>query len=736
MTICEHVLDGCAPVPLAGYLKALGVFRLVAEQIDPDAKGFWRDERFVLRTRLSEDELVWFFVDTYESTPVVSPWNGGSGFWRKDNREGFDAILASAGPRLAPYRLAIQACQQVIQERGLSEAPKEEAKADLIAALRAVLSDEACRWLDGVLALTADGPRYPPILGTGGNDGRLDFSSNFMRRLSQLIDHTAEISADALRSALFSAPSAGLEKGAVGQFSPGTAGGVNAGVGFEAESRINPWDFILTVEGALAFAAAAVRRHAQDRGAALAFPFTTRAVGAGSGAASFSDEADARAEFWAPLWSRASGLSELLLLMSEGRAVLETSAARDGLDFARATAQLGIARGIDAFQRHGFLMRAGKAYFATPLGRVRVRENRPASLISDLDEKGWLSHARSAIRDKIAPASLLALGRWFDEALFRLAADASHDAVQEALIAIGALTLEGGRRPKLREGLHPPRLSAGWVEAAGKDDETHEFALAAAIASIDATTRTKPDDAGFDLPFRRHLGPLAPGPRQDAWDDTTESRALAVWSGRDLVRDMGAVLERRLIEAQRREFLRGNQPELPLRGRGTAPLAAVLAFLAGRTDDDRIAALSAGLAWVRSPFGLRSGVERHETLPFAYAALKPLFDPKGVAIPRPPRNGNRSYGKDDDRPRKIVDPLPLLRLARAGRADEAVRAAQHIAHGAGLSAPFAALRPPRAADPARLAAALLAPLSDADIEALAWRAYPNLTQDEEQTDAA
>jgi CRISPR-associated protein Csx17 len=56
----DLVLDGCAPVPLAGYLKALGVFRLVAEQADKEARGFWRNERFVLRTRLSKDALVRF----------------------------------------------------------------------------------------------------------------------------------------------------------------------------------------------------------------------------------------------------------------------------------------------------------------------------------------------------------------------------------------------------------------------------------------------------------------------------------------------------------------------------------------------------------------------------------------------------------------------------------------------------------------------------------------------------
>lgn len=43
-----HHLDGCAPVPLAHYLKALGILRLVAEQLDPAARGWWEGERFLL----------------------------------------------------------------------------------------------------------------------------------------------------------------------------------------------------------------------------------------------------------------------------------------------------------------------------------------------------------------------------------------------------------------------------------------------------------------------------------------------------------------------------------------------------------------------------------------------------------------------------------------------------------------------------------------------------------------
>ena len=34
MSMFVHKLEGCRPQPLAGYLKALGVLRLVSEQAD------------------------------------------------------------------------------------------------------------------------------------------------------------------------------------------------------------------------------------------------------------------------------------------------------------------------------------------------------------------------------------------------------------------------------------------------------------------------------------------------------------------------------------------------------------------------------------------------------------------------------------------------------------------------------------------------------------------------------
>ena len=67
------ILKGCSPAPLANYLKALGILRLVGEQADKQARGWWEGEYFYLLTRLSKEELEAFFLERYEPTPLLSP---------------------------------------------------------------------------------------------------------------------------------------------------------------------------------------------------------------------------------------------------------------------------------------------------------------------------------------------------------------------------------------------------------------------------------------------------------------------------------------------------------------------------------------------------------------------------------------------------------------------------------------------------------------------------------------
>ena len=133
----EIALKGCTPEPLMSYLKTLGVFRLVAEQADPDARLYWSDGVAHLTSRFDRDRLETFLLEGYRPTPITAPWNGGSGFYG-GGAEPLDAIARSTAERLVPYR------ETIARIRGLvpKGKPKDDEKSALL--LRLPLRARRC----------------------------------------------------------------------------------------------------------------------------------------------------------------------------------------------------------------------------------------------------------------------------------------------------------------------------------------------------------------------------------------------------------------------------------------------------------------------------------------------------------------------------------------------------------------------------------------------------------------
>lgn len=182
----ELILHGCTPEPLMSYLKALGVLRLVSEQADSEARGAWRGGTFILLSALDETGLTRFFLEEYKPTPIVAPWAGGSGFFGQDNRKAVDVIAASLSSRMQGYRTLIEQVRAILKNEGQTTKPSDTAKERLLRRYRRELPDEFLFWMDSALVLQEEGQAFPPLLGTGGNDGRLDFTQNFMQRLVDL----------------------------------------------------------------------------------------------------------------------------------------------------------------------------------------------------------------------------------------------------------------------------------------------------------------------------------------------------------------------------------------------------------------------------------------------------------------------------------------------------------------------------------------------------------------------
>ncbi|MGF1643461.1 MAG: type I-U CRISPR-associated protein Csx17 [Thiotrichales bacterium] len=623
-----HDLDGCAPAPLAHYLKALGILRLVAEQADPEARGWWDGERFRLATRFDQSELEAFFLTDYKPTALVAPWNKGSGFFLPDD-PGLAPVEASIATRIQPLREGIAASRTLLDElatadqvvrsikaeakdkrlnktekaalkngleykKRLAEAERvfKRLKADLIPRIRLTWRGSHREWMDAAMVLGDDGtPKFPALLGTGGNDGRLDFTNNFMQRLGEIYDLASDSAsptthADAwIIGALWGNPIVGCQSGnAVGQYLPGMAGGANSGNGPDADSQLNPLDFILMLEGAVLFTAHATRRLGTLETSRAAAPFAVSAHGAGYASAASADES-ARGEQWMPLWGQPLTLAELRRLLAEGRAQIGARQVREPLDLARAVARLGTARGITAFQRYGYIERNGQSNLAVPIGRFEVPA-RPAlrlACLEDLD--AWLPRLRREAHDTHAPARLRLAERNLADAIFSVIQHPDErsrwQSVLLALAGAEAIHVHGGN---LRAG-PIPRLRPDWVQAADDGSVTWRLACALALQASEFQRDGTPIDS-----IRRH------------WVPAKNGETAAVMHARSGVADAIALVERRMIEAAQR-----GERRLPLVAARGASAAAVdlSAWLAGEVDTDRTLALARALmaldgkAWAR-----------------------------------------------------------------------------------------------------------------------------------------
>jgi CRISPR-associated protein Csx17 len=511
----ELRLDGCRSRPLIAYLKALGVLRIVSLQLDSSVRARWTESTFELRCESSADEIAGFLLNEYTPSPVVSPWNGGSGFHPNDRQQALLALEQSSEPRFEPYSRAIQLSRAALKRMGIVDKPPPGIKPALVRELRRRLPDEALPWLDAAIVVTGEKVSYPPLLGSGGNDGRYDFSNNYAQAIVQcLCSGQQDDSASWLMAALFDCETELQRKLSLGHFSRDSSP-TNSPNG-EADSLGNPWDLILAVEGTLLLTAGAARRHGAALGGALVAPFTVYSTAAGYGSAVEGESG--RAELWLPLWPQWSTFAEIAMLAKESRARVGRGSsrrqARTGLDFARAAGDLGVARGIAAFERYAILERAGRSNLAVPAGRVSVNERSGAHAVQSIDR--WLLEVLRLGNGEHASGAVALAARKLERASFRLASRGAPQDACDTLVAIGEMehTLARSRSTVAGSGIHPLRgaPASPWIEAA--NDGTAEFAIATAIASLhdraprlpalrDYLHGTQNGGSAFD-PERRH----------------------------------------------------------------------------------------------------------------------------------------------------------------------------------------------------------------------------------------
>ncbi len=700
------LLRGCAPEPLIHYLKALGIMRLVANQLDPQVRGAWTADGFLLETIKTEDELIDFFLDKYEPTPIVAPWNNSSGFYLKDKKaRGYiENLFALSDSRFDEFYSVVETAKKIVGDR--TEAPKDFDKVTMLKQARCLFPEKSLAWLDAAFVLGTEKPDYLPLLGSGGNDGNFSFTTNlFEKWLNVLPKNNSSkqqtASKNQLFAALFQKP-VGLEKAAIGQFHPGGAGGANSTQGVTGDFLVNPWEFILLIEGSLLLASATVRQLQAGARSRASFPFTANSSTIGYGTA--TDGEKIRAEMWLPIWSRLTSFAEIAHIFKEGRVQFNSGnrRARSGFDFARAVAELGVDRGIEAFQRYAFIERNGQANLATPLGVFEVKERPLASMLFEFDR--WFDALRRATSDaKKTPPRFVRAAKNIEEASFKLCNDGTEDSLREVFVALGAAQreLSNGEKFRADKPFLSPLTSLKTHWAWKTDDRSNEFKIAQALASIIG-------EKGLHS-IRENLESVEFNDKKKFLEWSNDSTST-IWSAGDLAENLSRVLQRRSIDARS-----GGLSHPQMQSKRFASLNSIAAFLDFQTDDERledyIFALNL-IDWRNVKPPEPSKKANSANLPRIYALLKLLFLPNGKFIRE---NGEKIIIKHEP---SIV---PLL---RAGRISDALEIAEKRLKSSGIM-PFTKDFYYPKEEGARLAAALLIPIDQTAISEIARLVLPD-----------
>lgn len=489
-------LPGCQPSPLLSYLKALGLLRLVSEQVDSCARGRWTAQGFELASNLDRDGLQRFLAEDYRPTPIVAPWNGRSGFFThnydRDSEKLVTRLASTTEPRLNALRTAIGVGLRLHTDgraRGWIQ-PDKNGKLEVVdkdACIRYCrnrLPDAAVAWIDAVAALADGGPAYSILLGgSGGNLGSLDLTNNWYQHVAALIlDDRPPRALRLLNDALEGSASEAAAKAKVGQLDPGRAGGVGRQRGDDAgggASWVNPWDFVLALEGALLFASSIARRGgSQGSRGRGALPFTV--AGSSTGAAGGADGEQVRGELWLPLWSEPATLPELARLFGEGRVQWDGRQAQTSTDAAAAIVTLGSDRGIRAFERVAVAQRLGQSSLASPVGRVAVVERPEVRHIVALDR--WLRKVERELSQP--PAAIASAVRGARRAQWQLTQHGGATRLADVFTAVARVEAAVGRSSSARKRIDPVQGPKAGAVVGVLADGTPEVAGALALASL------------------------------------------------------------------------------------------------------------------------------------------------------------------------------------------------------------------------------------------------------------
>lgn len=312
---------GLTVLPLPGLhldslglcLSALGLLSLCSRHW-PSVRGGWRGGVFYLAGGpVTEDELIQFVAGIGERGKW-SPYHKG---WDKHQKAD---TKAKSGANTALWRA-------------------READEDTLSRLQSHISPAARL-------------SFNPLFGTGGNAGKRDFATGWVKATGAIQKPPKGWKRETLNAdlAAFLRGGPGL---CLADFNAGCWFGAankafNSGIARPfREGQISPWAMALACEAFGLFQGSASRRLGSARRATGAFPFVT----SGASPAAVGEAGKNLGELWLPVWEQPMSLPEVTALYQRGRAEVNGRGATTSPAFAAAILQRGVDAGIREFRR-------------------------------------------------------------------------------------------------------------------------------------------------------------------------------------------------------------------------------------------------------------------------------------------------------------------------------------------------------------------------------------------------
>ncbi len=492
------------------------------------------------------------------------------------------------------------------------------------------------------------------------------------------------------------------------------------------EGEITPWAMALACEGLSYFAGGPSRQLGSRRQPTGAFPFVTTAMAPrGVGDAGRID-----AEIWAPIWNQPMTVPELKSLFLRGRAEIGGKGTISSAAFAAGIMNRGVDAGIMEFRRFLLLHTTSAQTFESRLATVvpvpgttpdnasmrairmivKLREALPSDR---KDGQKWrFSGVRGPLEQALVDFAATRPGEGRTEQAWALV-----DQVFEALAKVDRNRTF--RKPKIRFRLLPGQWATQLFQ---KDPPDRETRLALAISSMAGTPAFPPFIA-----YRLGVEKRTDGPR---WEFPQSLPTRRIWSDAELTENLGAMAERRVMEALRKAARRP-----PLGATVRVALDDIHAWLSGEVDEERTRLWLGRLClfdWEDDASG-----EAVRELQRSFTSFRPAVDGALAlhALFRPLasdwlfRRILLESGLQAEGVSTCASFGRVIAMLRHGDVNAATEAALAAYRAAGVTlADFNAL--PAGPDPARLLVSLIIPVRDKQVLAVfrRWRSPSGPTQ--------